>query len=1101
MMKNTVLIFVLFIICCKPIYSQTNISGIFTDTTIWDSTGNPYIANGNILVDTGGVLLIQPGVEIYFDSGKALQISGTMQAVGTDSFPILFTSYDTVPGSWGVIHFTGSSKSAQFDSLENFIGGSILQYCHVSYGGGLGNIDAGIQMDTVSVFINKCKIFRNSGAGISAISDASPLIIDENIFSENTEGGLDIVGNAKITKNIIENNTATGQGCAGLEVTGLSGEIHVIDNIIRENFHIEDIYNTFYFSSGGLLIKSNGGLIIVDSNKIYNNKDSTCCAAAGGIKIIGNTKDIYIKNNLISNNNTIYNSGAGGIMIGSQSFGNRLHIINNKILNNSAYGIFVDGQSNSTYGDIINIDSNIIDGHLKDGIYFYGASYNVRNNLIINNLGNGISLRSASGYFGDSSDISGNTIFRNKQYGITDGSGYGGSINNNLIAENDSGPFYLKTNKWTVNFNSIIGNGSNYYLTYIEKFPDNLDAKNNWWGTTDSSLIQSRIYDWHQDISLGIVEFSPFLTDPPSIAPISPPVVKSIVRVDSGFQVIWYLNRELNLKGYKIYQDTNKTQFFDVGTDTAYFISDSFINNDLLLVSYDSVADGNNDMLEGHESIPIQLMIQNNLPVITSSAGTVATENILYNYQITITDLDTIDTLGYTLLVAPTNMTIDTNNGLISWTPLDGNVGNNSVSVTVFDNYGGADTQSFVINVQNVLNAPVITYLPSDTIINQGSIYSDTVVASDEDVGDIVRFSLITPITGLSIGNLTGIISWIPGNQNIGLNIIVVEVTDDSGVTDTGNFTITVINTNDNPVITSSSITNATEDISYVYNVTATDVDLLDTITYGLLINPTEMTINSTSGLIEWTPDNNNVGNNDVSIIASDQNGGVDTQTFVINVINVNDAPVITSTAPTWTPENELYTYDVEATDVDVGDSITYGLILNPTSMTIDPLTGLIQWTPTSQDIRSHSIVVAVTDQLNLTDYQTYSLVVDPTVGIKSTTNITSNEFTGKLYDFIAYPRPAKRGIDNINFKFVIELPSKAELFVYDLSGNLVVKKEQSYKLRQKRLTEFEIGPWNLRNLNGRVVSFGGYIAILKLTTDWDNQVNVRKIRIAISDR
>ncbi|MBE0534035.1 MAG: putative Ig domain-containing protein, partial [Phycisphaerae bacterium] len=79
--------------------------------------------------------------------------------------------------------------------------------------------------------------------------------------------------------------------------------------------------------------------------------------------------------------------------------------------------------------------------------------------------------------------------------------------------------------------------------------------------------------------------------------------------------------------------------------------------------------------------------------------------------------------------------------------------------------------------------------------------------------------------------------------------------------------------------------------------------------------------------------------------------------------------PVTSATA------ESLYIYDVDATDPDVGDVLTYSLTTAPAGMTIDPTTGLIEWTPTSEQAGDNSVTVSVTDGV-ASDSQTFSVSV-----------------------------------------------------------------------------------------------------------------------------
>ena len=193
--------------------------------------------------------------------------------------------------------------------------------------------------------------------------------------------------------------------------------------------------------------------------------------------------------------------------------------------------------------------------------------------------------------------------------------------------------------------------------------------------------------------------------------------------------------------------------------------------------------------------------------------------------------------------------------------------------------------------------------------------------------------------------------------------------------------------TNQSPTITSTPITLATVDEFYTYDVDATDPDG-DTLTYSLTTSPAGMTINSTTGVINWTPTSGQIGDNDVTVEVSD---GLlsDSQNFIILVSEaegpgytptpgINHAPTITSTPVTLATVDVLYTYDVNATDPD-GDTLTYSLTTSPAGMTINSTTGIINWTPTSGQIGDHNVTVKVTDG-ELFDTQSFVITVNSVV-------------------------------------------------------------------------------------------------------------------------
>jgi hypothetical protein len=82
------------------------------------------------------------------------------------------------------------------------------------------------------------------------------------------------------------------------------------------------------------------------------------------------------------------------------------------------------------------------------------------------------------------------------------------------------------------------------------------------------------------------------------------------------------------------------------------------------------------------------------------------------------------------------------------------------------------------------------------------------------------------------------------------------------------------------PVITSTPVITATVGVLYSYDVNAVGDPIPS---YSLITSPSGMTINATTGLIEWTPAAPDVGLNTVSVRAWNT-AGADTQSFWVNV-------------------------------------------------------------------------------------------------------------------------------------------------------------------------------------------------------------------------
>ena len=266
---------------------------------------------------------------------------------------------------------------------------------------------------------------------------------------------------------------------------------------------------------------------------------------------------------------------------------------------------------------------------------------------------------------------------------------------------------------------------------------------------------------------------------------------------------------------------------------------------------------------EDSEQVIISVGEVNHAPVITSTPVTSATKDEPYSYDVNATDSDG-DTLVYSLTTKPTGMTINSTTGLIAWTPTTS--GDYNVTVKVSDGEFFA-TQSFTITVSESNHPPVISSLtanPSGIDINQTTTI--TCAASDPD-GNSLTYSW-TKNGGTFEGNTSGSsVTWrAPSTEG---NYTVECEVSDGEASDSESVNISVGNVNHAPVITSTPVTSATKDEPYSYDVNATDSDG-DTLVYSLTTKPTGMTINSATGLINWTPIAAQIGDNAVTIEVSD---------------------------------------------------------------------------------------------------------------------------------------------------------------------------------------------------------------------------------------
>ena len=97
------------------------------------------------------------------------------------------------------------------------------------------------------------------------------------------------------------------------------------------------------------------------------------------------------------------------------------------------------------------------------------------------------------------------------------------------------------------------------------------------------------------------------------------------------------------------------------------------------------------------------------------------------------------------------------------------------------------------------------------TSVNEDSLYSYTLTATDKDASDTVTLSATTKPSWLSFNAGSGVLSGTPNNGHVGTHSVTIKATDDNGAMDTQSFTITVNNVNDAPTITSTAVTSVNQ--------------------------------------------------------------------------------------------------------------------------------------------------------------------------------------------------------------------------------------------------------------------------------------------------
>ncbi|MEM9859808.1 MAG: putative Ig domain-containing protein, partial [Bacteroidota bacterium] len=393
---------------------------------------------------------------------------------------------------------------------------------------------------------------------------------------------------------------------------------------------------------------------------------------------------------------------------------------------------------------------------------------------------------------------------------------------------------------------------------------------------------------------------------------------------------------------------------------------------------------------DNNQNFTISVTNVNDRPLFTSTPVTTAQQGLEYNYIVITVDQDAGDSRNITATTLPSWLNLaDNGDGTASLTgtPTNADLGVHPVVLVVEDVGGLSDTQSFSVTADNTNDPPVFVTSPSLTI-DEDSNYEYLVEVTDPDVGDVITLDIIAPspawLNFVDNGAGNGTLSGTPTNAEVGFHEVTLQARDITGQSTLQNFEIEVINTNDPPVFTSTPVLEINEDDNYEYLITAFDPDFI----YNGFIPIVEGV-----GLPDWlevvdnldgtwslfgTPINADVGTASIKLVVVDQENEQAEQNFNIEVINVNDAPEIVSSAPTQVLEDNEYTYDIEAIDVDLGDEIALSATM-PDWLSLEDNgdgTGRISGIPNNDDVGSHVLKYRATDLAGAVDSVTLTIDV-----------------------------------------------------------------------------------------------------------------------------
>ena len=326
-----------------------------------------------------------------------------------------------------------------------------------------------------------------------------------------------------------------------------------------------------------------------------------------------------------------------------------------------------------------------------------------------------------------------------------------------------------------------------------------------------------------------------------------------------------------------------------------------------------------------------------------SAAELVATEDEAYLLNLTA---DNSTSSAWTFKTNASWLELNASAGKLTGTPDNSKVGTFWALLNATDGFGRANGLNITITVKN---APPEILTADRTTALEDVRYRVDYNSSDDGQGSISWSLLADTAPWLSINETSGVLEGLPDNDDVGEHAVRVSVEDGNGGLDWTSFMLNVTNMNDRPVITTGDVTNATEDVLYVVDYEVLDPDVTDIeFRWSVETSAGWLSMNGSTGVLSGTPSNEDVGNHSVNVSVKDAMGASDFHNFTLQVQNVNDPPIWKDVpSNVKLVEGESYLFDVNASDVDIGDTLAYGLKTDPaTDPVIGTGSGLLAWTP-----------------------------------------------------------------------------------------------------------------------------------------------------------
>ncbi len=314
---------------------------------------------------------------------------------------------------------------------------------------------------------------------------------------------------------------------------------------------------------------------------------------------------------------------------------------------------------------------------------------------------------------------------------------------------------------------------------------------------------------------------------------------------------------------------------------------------DLTVVVKDTASGG-----QSSQTFNLTVKNVNDTPVITNKVNTTLNinEQETFTYSFITLDQDAGDVLNYSVDASQSLSATITNTGVLTLIPNADAAGSYLVTVSVIDNYGGSDSNTFSLNVAEQNNPPELEPVAEPLYVNRASVYTAQLYANDPE-NDAITFSFISKPNNVEIDQNSGLLTITPLADKT--QEFQVRVRDSQGQFSIPRTVKLQFTDNQPPIITSTP--NQVERVLTPYNYEV----LSDAQNYAtrLVRGPVNMSVPQNTNLINWTPQyNQETGEDDSGVhivevrVQADVEGESlesDPQRYLLTINKENEIPVL----------------------------------------------------------------------------------------------------------------------------------------------------------------------------------------------------------------